>query len=84
MCLYFTTGSWFRCEVGVGRENKCIRDFLGKPEGKETFRIPRRRWKDQIKNISLKLVWQGVNWIYLAQKRDRWQAVINSVMNLGV
>jgi len=33
----------------MGREEKRIRDLLGKPEGKEIFRIPRRRWKDQIK-----------------------------------
>jgi hypothetical protein len=44
---------------------------------------PRRRWVDNIKMDLLDVDWGGVDWIGLAQDRDRWRALVNSVMNLG-
>jgi hypothetical protein len=59
------------------------RVLVGKPEGKKPLGKPRRRWEDTIK-IDLREVgcW-GMDWIDLAQHRDRWRALVNEVMNLG-
>jgi len=55
----------------------------GTPEGKRLSGKPRNRWKD-IK-IDLQAVgWGGMDWIGLAQDKDRWQALMNAVMNLKV
>jgi hypothetical protein len=45
---------------------------------------PRRRWVDTIKMDILEIGWGGVDWIGLAQDRDKWRALVNSVMNLRV
>jgi hypothetical protein len=44
----------------------------------------RRRWEDGIRMDLEEIVWGGVEWIHLAQDRDRWRAVVNAVMNLRV
>ena len=56
---------------------------MGKPEGKRPHRRPRRRWEDNIKMDLQEVEW-GMDWIDLAQDRDRWQADVNSLMNLRV
>jgi len=53
-----------------------------KPEGKRPFGRPRRRWEDNIKMDLQEVECRGVGWIELAQDRDRWQALVNAVMNL--
>jgi hypothetical protein len=59
--------------------------FLGgKPGGKRRLLRHRRTWEDNIKMDLRKTRWADVNWIYLAQERDRWQALMNKVMNLWV
>ena len=55
----------------------------GKPEGKRSLGRPRRRWEDNIK-MYLQEVGGGGNLIELAQDRDRWRALVNTVMNLRV
>ena len=55
---------------------------MGKPEGKRPFGRPRRRWEDNIKMDLQEVECRGVGWIELAQDRDRWQALVNAVMNL--
>ena len=53
---------------------------VGKPEGKRPLGRPRRRWEDNIK-IDLRGVGAGGYWMELAQDRDRWGALVNTVMN---
>jgi hypothetical protein len=45
---------------------------------------PRRRWVDNIKIELREIGWDGVDWIDLAQDRDQWRALVNTVMNLRV
>jgi hypothetical protein len=52
-----------------------------RPEGRRLLGRPRRRWEDNIIMDLQELGW-GVDWIELAQDRDRWRAVVNAVMNL--
>jgi hypothetical protein len=58
--------------------------LLGRPEGKKPLGIPRRRWVDNIKMDFAEIGWSGVDWIGLAQGREKWRAVVNAVMNLRV
>ena len=60
------------------------RVLVGKPEGKRPFRRPRRRWEDNIKIDLQEVGCRGVDWIELAQDRDRWRALVSAVMNLCV
>jgi hypothetical protein len=55
--------------------------LAGKPEGKRPVGRRRRRWKD---NIRMEIGWEVVDWMHLAQDRDQWRAVVNTVMNLQV
>jgi hypothetical protein len=57
---------------------------VGKPEGKRPLRRPRRRWEDDIKMDLREIGWGGMDWIDLAQDRDQWSALVNTVMNLRV
>ena len=59
------------------------RVLMGKPEGKRPLGRPRRRWEDNIK-MALREVGGGGDWMELAQDRDRWRALVNTVMNLRV
>jgi hypothetical protein len=57
---------------------------VGKPEGKRPLRRQRRRWVDNIKMDLTEIGWDGMDWFDLAQDRDRWSALVNTVMNLRV
>jgi hypothetical protein len=55
---------------------------VGRHTGKKPFARPRLRYEANIK-MDLKAVgWESINWIYLAQNRDRWQAIANEIMDL--
>jgi hypothetical protein len=58
--------------------------LIGKPEGKRARVRPRRRWEHNIKMDLSEIGWEGADWMHLAQDRDQWQAVVNTVMNLWV
>jgi hypothetical protein len=53
-------------------------------EGKRPLRRPRRRWEDNIRMDLKEIGWEGVCWIDLAQDRDQWRALVNTVMNFRV
>jgi hypothetical protein len=57
---------------------------VGKPEGMRPLGRPRHRWLDNIRMNLVEVGWGGVGWIGLAQDRDRWRALVNSVLNLRV
>ena len=58
--------------------------LVGKPEGKSTLGRPRHRWEDNIKMDLQEVRCGGMDWIGLAQDRDRWRALVNAVMNIRV
>jgi hypothetical protein len=58
--------------------------LVGKPEGKRPLRRPRRRWVDNIRMDLGEVGWGGVDWIGLAKDKNRWRALVNSVLNLRV
>jgi len=60
------------------------RVLVGKPEGKRPLGRPRHRWEDYIKMDLQEVACRSIDWIELAQDRDRWQALVNAVMNLQV
>ena len=57
------------------------RVLVGKPEGKRPLGRPRRRWENNIKLDFQEVGCGGMDWIDLAQHRDRWRALVNAVMN---
>jgi hypothetical protein len=67
-----------------GERRGALRVLLGKPEGRRPLEKPRHKWEDNIK-MDLQAVGGGIiEWIDLAQDRDRWWALVNAVMNLRV
>ena len=60
------------------------RVLVGKPEGERPLGRPRRRWEDNIKMDLQGVGCGGKDWTELVQDRDRWQALVNAVMNLWV
>jgi hypothetical protein len=68
----------------MGEERKVYKVLVRKPEGKRSLRRPRRRWEDGIRTDLGQTGLGGVDWIRLAQDKDRWRAVVSVVMNLRV
>jgi hypothetical protein len=68
----------------MGEDRTVYGVLKGKPEGKRPLGRPRRRWEDGIRMDLREISWGSVDWIQLAQDRDRWRAVVNAVMNLRV
>jgi hypothetical protein len=66
------------------RYEKCINIFVGKPEGKRQLGRPRLRREDNIRMDLRGKGWGSVNWMHLAQDRDQWWALVNTVLNLRV
>ena len=67
----------------MGEGRGVHRVLVGKPEGKRPLGRPRLRWEDNIK-LDLWEVGGGGDWMELAQDRDRWRALVNTVMNLRI
>jgi hypothetical protein len=70
---------WAGHVARIGQKRGAYRILVGRPEGRRPLGRPRRRWEDNIK-MHLEVGW-GMDWIELAQDRDRWRAVVNAVMN---
>jgi hypothetical protein len=68
----------------MGEKRNAYRLLVGKPEGKRPLRRPRRRWVGNIKMDLGEIRWDGVDWIHVAQDRDKWRALVNAVLNLRV
>ena len=68
----------------IGEGRGVYRILVGKPERKRPLERPRRKWEDNIKMDIQEVGCGGMDWIELAQDRDRWQVLVNVVMNLWV
>jgi hypothetical protein len=67
-----------------GGEDESYRILVGKTEGRRPLRRPKRRWVNNIKMDLTTVGWDCMEWIDLAQDRDRWRALMNTLMNLRV
>jgi hypothetical protein len=68
----------------MGEKRNAYRLLVGKPEGRRPLRRPRRSWLDNITMDLVEVGWGEVDWIGLAQDRDKWRPLVNSVLNLRV
>ena len=68
----------------MGERRDEYRVLVGKHEGKRPLGRPRHGWEDNVKMDIQEVGCGGKDWIELAQDRDRWRALVNAVMNLGV
>jgi hypothetical protein len=68
----------------MGEEKKLCKVLVGKPEGQRPLGKPRHRWEDGIRMDLREIGLGGVDWIRLAQDRDRWRALVSAVKNLRV
>jgi hypothetical protein len=68
----------------MGEKRNVYRLLVGKPEGNRPLGRPRSRWVDNIRMDLGEVGWGDLDWIGLAKKRNRWRAVVNSVLNLRV
>jgi hypothetical protein len=75
---------WAGLVARMGEKRNAYRLLVGKQEGKRPLRRPRRRWVDNIRMDLGDVGWGDVDWIGLAQGRNRWRALVNSVLNLRV
>jgi hypothetical protein len=67
----------------MGEKRNEYKLLVGKPEGKRPLGRPRRRWVDNIRIDLGEVGWGDVDWVGLAKDRNRWRALVNSVLNLG-
>ena len=75
---------WVGHVARMGERRGVYRVLVWKPEGKRPLGRPRRRWQDNTKMDLQEVGCGSVDWIELAQDRDRWRAFVNAVMNLRV
>jgi hypothetical protein len=68
----------------MGEKRNAYRLLVGKREGRRPLGRSRRRWVDNIRMDVVEVGWGDVDWIGLAQDRDRWRALVNSALNLRV
>jgi hypothetical protein len=68
----------------MGEGRGAYRVLVGRPEGRRPLGRPRHRWEVNIKMDLQEVGWGGMDWIDMAQDRDRWRALVSAVMNLRV
>jgi hypothetical protein len=75
---------WAGHVARMGEKRPAYRLLVGRPEGKRPVGRPRRRLVDNTKMVLVKKGWSGVDWIGIAQDKNKWRAVVNAIMNLRV
>jgi hypothetical protein len=75
---------WVVHVARVGERRGVYRVFVGKPKGKRPLGKPMLRWENNVKMYLQEVGRGSMDWIELAQDRDRWRALANAVMNLRV
>jgi hypothetical protein len=75
---------WAGHVARMREERGAYRILVGRPEGRRPPGRPRCRWEDNIKMDIREVGWEDMNWIELAQDRDRWRALVNAGMNCRV
>jgi hypothetical protein len=75
---------WMAHVAFMGEQRDVYRVLVGKPEAKRPLGRPRHRWGDNIKVDLQEVECEGKDWSDVAQDSDRWQAIVNVVMNLQV
>jgi hypothetical protein len=75
---------WAEHIARMGEFRNACKILVGKPEGKRPLGRPRCRWEDNIKMGLREIGFRDVDWIHWAQDRDRWRALVNTLMNLRV
>jgi hypothetical protein len=68
----------------MGEGRGAYRSLVGRPEGRRPLGRPRHRWEDKIKIDIQEVGWGGMDWIDMAQDRERWWPLVSAVMNLQV
>jgi hypothetical protein len=75
---------WAGHVARMGANRNAYRILVGRPEGKRPLGRHRHRLEDNNKMDLREIGWSGMNWIDLAQDRDQWRALVNTVINLRV
>jgi hypothetical protein len=75
---------WAGHVARMGEVRGAYNILVGRPEGRRPLARPRCRWEDNIEMDLREIVFGDVYWIHWAQDRDRWRALVNTVMNLRV
>jgi len=68
----------------MAQKESTYRASVGKPEGKRSLGTPKRKWEDNIKMDLKEMEWKVVDWTGLSENRDRWRAVVNTVIYFGI
>jgi hypothetical protein len=74
---------WVGHVARMGEKRNAYRLLVRRPEGKRPLGRRRRKWVDNIRMDLVEVGWGDVDWIGLAQDRDKWRALVNAVMNFG-
>jgi hypothetical protein len=75
---------WAGHVARMGEKRTACRILVGKPEGKRSLGRPRSRWVNNIKMDVREIGWDGVDWMDMAQDRDQWRTLVNTVLKLRV
>jgi hypothetical protein len=70
---------WLEHVARIGEMRNAYNFLFGKPKGKRPLGRPERGWEDNIRIDLREVGWEGVDWIHLAQDRNHWRAVVNTV-----